>query len=262
MQPKKSLGQHWLRSKAALRDICDAAELDKKDVVLEIGPGPGALTKNLIERVHKVVAVELDEDLAAALPKKIKSRKLKVEQGDILKFNLSKMPPGYKVVANIPYYLTSHLLRHLAESVNPPDMVVLLIQTEVAQRVVTKPGQMSIIAVSVQLYFEAELGRMVDAKLFTPPPKVDSQILILHRKMEPMFENLDTRLFFRVVKAGFSAKRKKLRSSLSSGLGIGKKEADEILATADVDGDLRAQNLDLEDWYKIMQAWHPVKLSI
>ncbi len=262
MKPKKSLGQHWLKNKKALSQICTAAKLTKRDTVLEIGPGPGTLTKLLVEQTGKVIAVELDEKLALDLPKKIKSRKLKVEQGDILHFNLAKLTPGYKVVANIPYYLTSNLLRVLSESVNPPQSIVLLVQKEVAERVVAEPGQMSVLAVSVQLYYQASLGQVIEAKLFTPPPKVDSQILILNKHPEPLFDNLDSKSFFRVVKAGFSARRKKLRGSLSGGLNISKKETDEILAQAGIDANLRAQNLSLEDWYKITQAWHPTKLML
>lgn len=262
LKPKKSLGQHWLKSKKALNAVCDAARLTKKDIVLEIGPGPGTLTKYLVEKARKVVAVELDEHLAQALPKKIKSRKLKVEQSDILQFDLAKLAPGYKVVANIPYYLTSNLLRVLSESVNPPQMIVLLVQKEVAERVVAQPGQMSVLAVSVQLFYQVKLGEVIEAKLFKPPPKVDSQILILTKHPEPLFDDLDNKAYFRVVKAGFSARRKKLRSSLSGGLGVGKKEMDVILEQAGVDGDLRAQNLSLEDWHKIMLAWHPTKLKV
>lgn len=262
MKPKKSLGQHWLKDKKTLGAICDAAELTKQDTVLEIGPGLGTLTKHLVERAGKVVAVELDEQLALALPKKIKSLKLKVEQGDILHFNLAKLAPGYKVVANIPYYLTSNLLRVLGESVNPPQTVVLLVQKEVAQRIVADSGQMSILSVSVQLYYQPSLGQVVAAKLFTPPPKVDSQILVLNKHPEPLFDNLDAKVFFRVVKAGFSARRKKLRGSLSGSLGISKKEADAILAQAGVDPNLRAQNLSLQNWHDIAQAWHPTKLML
>ncbi|PJE65106.1 ribosomal RNA small subunit methyltransferase A [Candidatus Saccharibacteria bacterium CG10_big_fil_rev_8_21_14_0_10_47_8] len=262
MKPKKSLGQHWLKNKKALSQICAAADLTKQDTVLEIGPGLGTLTKLLVEQAGKVVAVELDEKLALDLPKKIKSQKLKVEQGDILHFNLAKLAPGYKVVANIPYYLTSNLLRVLGESVNPPQMVVLLVQKEVAQRVVASPGQMSVLAISVQLYYRASLGQIVEAKLFTPSPKVDSQILILNKHLEPLFDNLDTKSFFRVVNAGFSSRRKKLRGSLSGSLGISKKAADEILSQVGIDGNLRAQNLPLQDWYKIALAWHPTKLML
>lgn len=262
VEPKKSLGQHWLKNKKALSAICDAAGLTKRDTVLEIGPGTGLLTKHLLERAGKIFAVELDERLATALPKKIKSRKLKVEQGDILRFNPAKMPPGYKVVANIPYYLTGNLLRALGGSVNPPEKMVLLVQKEVAERIVAEPGQMSVLAISVQLHYQASLGQIVEARLFTPPPKVDSQILILDRHKEPLFDNLDTKAFFKVVKAGFSGRRKKLRSSLGGSLGISKKEADAILGQAGVSSDLRAQNLSLQNWYDITQAWHSTKLKL
>ncbi|HLB40661.1 MAG TPA: 16S rRNA (adenine(1518)-N(6)/adenine(1519)-N(6))-dimethyltransferase RsmA, partial [Candidatus Babeliales bacterium] len=170
--PKKSLGQHWLKDEPTLSYIANSANLSATDTVLEIGPGLGTLTRHLLDRAKEVMAVELDEALAQKLPS---HEKLQVVQADILKFDLTKLPPGYKVVANIPYYLTSNLLRVLAESDNSPILMVLLVQKEVAQRITAKPGQMSVLAVSIQLYYQPQLGKVVPAELFTPSPKVDSQ---------------------------------------------------------------------------------------
>ncbi|MBX4201455.1 16S rRNA (adenine(1518)-N(6)/adenine(1519)-N(6))-dimethyltransferase RsmA [Candidatus Saccharibacteria bacterium] len=257
MQPKKSLGQHWLKDIPTLEAICDAAQLKPDDVVIEVGPGLGDLTAQLLPRTGKLIAIELDEVLAKTLPQHISSvykdgtRKLEVVQGDILKFDLGELPSGYKVVANIPYYLTSNLIRVLSESTNPPELIVLLVQKEVAERIAAKSGQMSLLSVSAQLFYETQLGPIVRAEMFEPPPKVDSQVIILDRRHEALFSNLDEKQFFKLVKAGFSGRRKKLRSSLAAGLSIDKPQADKLLKGAGINGDLRAQNLSLQDWYQL-----------
>ena len=140
----KSLGQHWLRDEASLAAMCDAAEIGLDDTVLEIGPGPGTLTAELVESAKEVIAVEFDEALARDLPKRVPAENLAVVRQDILKFDLTALPPGYKIVANIPYYLTSNLLRVLCESKNPFSVAALLIQKEVAERVCARPGDMSL----------------------------------------------------------------------------------------------------------------------
>ncbi|MGA3150410.1 MAG: 16S rRNA (adenine(1518)-N(6)/adenine(1519)-N(6))-dimethyltransferase RsmA [Candidatus Saccharimonadales bacterium] len=248
---KKSLGQHWLTDVEALEAITEFAELQPSDTVLEIGPGLGSLTHRLVKQARHVIAVELDEELAAALPNRVPARNLQVVQANIMHFDLGNLLAGYKVVANIPYYLTSNLLRRLSESLNPPKLMVLLVQKEVAQRICARPGQMSLLAVSIQLYYRVELGIVVPRKLFNPAPKVDSRVVVLKRHAKPLFNTLDTKRFFRLVKAGFSARRKKLRSSLSAGLHISKEEVDNLLKKAGIDGNLRAQNLKLQDWHSI-----------
>lgn len=249
--PKKSLGQHWLEDEKALKYIAGLADIGPDDTILEIGPGPGGLTKHLVQKAGKIIAIELDANLAHELKQKIPHKKLEIVEADILKFDLTKLPKNYKVVANIPYYLTSNLLRVLAESDNPPVKMVLLVQKEVAQRIAARPGQMSILAISVQLYYEPNLGKVVPAKMFTPPPKVDSQVIELSRRPHPLFKDLDKKEFFRVVKAGFSEKRKKLRSSLAGGLGIPKDQADMMLSQADINSELRAEALSLEQWHRL-----------
>ena len=251
---KKSLGQHWLKDKATLEAICNAASLEHSDTVLEIGPGLGDLTRQLLARAGKVIAVELDEYLAARLEAQISNPNLEIVQADILKFDLTQLPLNYKVVANIPYYLTSNLIRVLSESPNSPELMVLLVQKEVAERLAAQAGQMSLLSISAQLYYQPKLGPVVPAKLFEPPPKVDSRVIVLSRHPEPLFNKLDTKRYFKVVKAGFSSRRKKLRGSLAAGLGITKPQADELLEKAGIDGDLRAQNLNLQDWHKLYTA--------
>lgn len=253
--PKKRLGQHWLKDSVALEAITELAEIHHTDTVLEIGPGLGHLTHYLVNQAQHVVAVEFDETLAATLPSKVTSDKLRVIQSDILKFDLGSLPSHYKVVANIPYYLTSNLLRVFSESTNPPYMMVLLVQKEVAERICAGPGQMSILSVSVQLYYDCELGLTVPADKFEPKPKVDSQAVVLRKHGKPLFHDLDTKKFFQIVKAGFAGRRKKLRSSLSAGLGISKQGADELMVKAGINGDKRAQELGLHDWYKIYEKY-------
>jgi 16S rRNA (adenine1518-N6/adenine1519-N6)-dimethyltransferase len=248
---KKSLGQHWLTDQASLSAMADAAGVNKDDAVLEIGPGVGTLTRVLCARAKQVTAVEFDADLAKELPHRVVSDNLTVVSQDILKFNLTTMPPGYKVVANIPYYLTSNLIRVLSESVNPPEMAVLLVQKEVAERVVARPGDMSLLSVTAQFYWEASAGLIMPAYLFAPPPKVDSQILILKRRPKPLFEDIGAKSFFRLVKAGFSNRRKTLLNSLSKGLHIDRPQAQKLLENAGISPNLRPQELSLEDWHRI-----------
>lgn len=261
--PKKSLGQHWLHDDAALESICESAAVQTGDVVLEIGPGLGTLTRKLLQRGARVTAVEYDPYLAQTLSKLLQEdsplktedlERLTVVEGDILRFNLQQLPGGYKVVANIPYYLTSNLIRVLCESQNPFSQAALLMQKEVAERVCAQPGDMSLLSVSTQFYCETSLGAFVPKELFTPPPKVDSQVLELRFRSEPLFPNVDTKQFFRLVRAGFSQKRKTLLNALSGGLGISKAEAGDLLEQAGIRKTDRAQMLSLEQWHKLYRA--------
>lgn len=253
-KPKKSLGQHWLHDEQMLASICESAEVQKSDVVLEIGPGLGTLTKHLLKRVERVVAVEFDEHLALTLPGKFSNPRLEVVREDILHFDLTTLPSGFKVVANIPYYLTSNLIRVLCESANPFSTAAILIQKEVAERVAAYPGQMSLLSVSAQYYCDVSLGVKVPKELFTPPPKVDSQVLILKYRETPLFEGVDTKRFFRLVRAGFSQKRKTLVNALSGGLAVSKDEVRLMLEAADIPANTRAQALSLDDWYALYEV--------
>ncbi len=244
----KSLGQHWLRDRDILSYIADCAELSSGDTVLEIGPGLGTLTSELLRRAEKVIAVEFDSELARKLPAQFPGKNLEVIQGDILKFDLSILTVGYKVVANVPYYITSKIVKMLMTDTNKPSVTVLLVQKEVAERLAAKPGKMSILAISAQVFADVSLGDIVPAKLFTPPPKVDSRVVILRTRQSPFFTDINENDFFRIVKAGFSAKRKKLRSSLSGGLKLPKIEIETILKKANISPDARAETLDLDAW--------------
>jgi 16S rRNA (adenine1518-N6/adenine1519-N6)-dimethyltransferase len=253
--PKKSLGQHWLFDEDSLDAICAAAGIEPTDTVLEIGPGLGPLTIRLTAQAQKVIAVELDDQLARELPARVPAHNLQVVHGDILQYDLTSLPKGYKAVANVPYYVTSHIVRALLTSVNPPSVAVLLVQKEVAERLAAKPGDMSVLGVSAQFYADVVLGPVVTADKFKPAPKVDSQVIIFKIRQSPLFAEVDTKLFFRVVKAGFSEKRKTLRNSLSGGLGIGKDQTEELLKKAGVSPAARAETLGLDQWHSIYSAY-------
>lgn len=252
--PRKNLGQHWLNDEASLEMMCEAAELSADDTVLEIGPGLGTLTEQLVKRAGKIIAVEFDTLLAKQLAGRVNAKNLEVVSEDILHFDFTSLPPNYKIVANIPYYLTSNLIRVISETPNRPSAAILLVQKEVAQRVTAAPGDMSILGVTSQFYWQVGVGPTIKAELFIPPPKVDSMILLLERRDAPLFP-VDTKAFFRVVKAGFAERRKKLRSSISHGLQLPMLEAEALLTQAGIDPNLRAQALSLEDWYRLYQSF-------
>jgi 16S rRNA (adenine1518-N6/adenine1519-N6)-dimethyltransferase len=255
-RPKKSLGQHWLHDEFSLNAMCEAAGIGSEDTVLEIGPGLGTLTKLLTERAKHVVAVEFDEKLADELPQRVPAANLEVVVADILRFDLSRLPEGYKVVANIPYYLTSNLIRTLSEAPHPPSGAALLLQKEVAERVVAGPGDMSLLSVTAQFYWAVSLDEVVPAELFTPPPKVDSQILVLERHPEPLFPGVDEKVFFQLAKAGFAQRRKTLLNTLSAGLHLSREHTEAMCGEAGIDPMRRAQALSMEDWHRLYRAYH------
>lgn len=252
--PKKELGQHWLKDREILSSIADAADLSASDTVLEIGPGLGTLTSELLRRAGRVVAVEFDRDLANKLPGQFPGKNLEVVSADILSYDLSALPSGYKVVANVPYYITSKIVEMLMTAANKPSQVVLLVQKEVAERLAAGPGDMSMLSVSAQVYAEVSLGPIVRAEYFTPPPKVDSRVVILHIRPVSFVEKDLEKRFFRLVKAGFSARRKKLSSSLAGGLMISKPRAIDLLGGVNIDPNLRAQDLSLEQWLDLTKV--------
>ena len=252
--PKKSLGQHWLHDLYSLRSMADAAHIGPEDTVLEIGPGLGTLTAELASLARHVIAVEFDSELAAGLAARVPAKNVEIVHQDILKFDLTRLPRDYKVSANLPYYITSKIVRMLLESPNPPLETALLIQKEVAQRMAAKPGDMSVLGVAVQFYAQATLGPIVPSELFTPPPKVDSQIISLKRREAPLFPDVEPAEYFRIVRAGFGEKRKTLRNSLSGGLHLEKSETEALLAQAAIDPKMRAEQLSLDDWYRLVKA--------
>lgn len=249
--PKKELGQHWLTDRSILAAIADSVAVSPDDTILEIGPGLGTLTSELLRRAGQVVAVEFDEALARKLPGQFPGKNLTVHHDDILQFNLDQLPMGYVVVANVPYYITSKIVEKLVTAHNKPRAAVLLVQKEVAERIAARPGDMSLLGLSAQVYAEASLGIEVPREYFTPPPKVDSQVVILTMRDVPLIDPGDEKAFWRVAKAGFAAKRKKLRSSIAAGLAMSKPGAEELLRHAGINPDFRAEDLSIDDWQRL-----------
>jgi 16S rRNA (adenine1518-N6/adenine1519-N6)-dimethyltransferase len=247
--PRKGLGQHFLIDGTSLDAMVAAGEVGPNDTVLEVGPGLGVMTTRLTALAGQVVAVEADRVFAELLQRDPPAN-LQVVEADIMKFNLSSLPEQYKVVANIPYYLTSALIRLLLESPHPPALMALLIQREVAERIVAKPGKMSILALSVQYYAEAEMLQSVERQMFWPAPNVDSAILRLRRRPQPAFE-ADTAKLFRLIKAGFGEKRKQLKNSLAGGLNASFDIIGGVMTAAKIAPTARAQELSLADWGRL-----------
>lgn len=251
LRADKSLGQNFLQDSSALEKIARAAEIQAEDTVLEIGPGLGSLTRYLALAAREVLALELDPDLIPPLRAVLTPYpNARVQQGDILKTAVSELvhTPDYLVVANIPYYITSAIMRHLLESEPTPRRIVLTIQKEVAERVCETPGDMSLLALSVQVYGEPSIAAVIPASSFHPAPKVDSAILRVDIFRDPLIPRQTLPTFFKLTKAGFSQKRKTLRNSLASGLHISTKESESLLAAAGVDPMRRAETLSIEEW--------------
>ena len=254
--PKKSLGQHFLIDDSILDKIVAAAELGPGDTVLEIGPGLGVLTRALAEHAGRVVAVELDEQMISILKEQVGKREnLEIVRGDILEMEPAELIDGpYKVVANLPYYITSAVLRHLLEAEHKPTIMVLMVQREVAQRILAEPGDMSTLAVSVQFYGGPKIVTRVPAGAFWPRPDVDSAVLRIEVYDEPPVTVDDVDWFFTVVRAGFQQRRKQLKNSLAGGLHPTKEEVTAALERAGIDARRRAQTLSLEEWAALARA--------
>ncbi len=252
--PIKSLGQHWLHDRLILEAIVDCAVIGPTDTVLEIGPGLGTMTSVLLARAGRVVAVEFDADLARKLPGQFPGKNLTVVNQDILSYDFSGLPDDFIVVGNIPYYITNKIVRKVSEGPHRPKTAVLLVQKEVAERLAAAPGAMSLLSLSAQVFHEVSLGPVVLRDAFTPPPKVDSQVVILRRRDQPLVPADQEKAFFRVVKAGFSARRKKLRSSLAGGLGLDKHAVENLLCAANISPDARAQELSIQQWQQLATA--------
>jgi 16S rRNA (adenine1518-N6/adenine1519-N6)-dimethyltransferase len=251
LRPKKSLGQNFLTDETALQKIVAAADVTQADEVLEIGPGLGSLTRHLAAAAHRIVAIELDQTLLHSLEYVLGPfSNVEILHGDILETQISKLKlqPGYKVVANIPYYITSAVVQHLLEADARPSTVVLTEQKEVAERMCAEPGDMSLLAVSVQFYAQPRIVARISAGAFYPKPDVDSAVVRLDVWPQPVVAVDDVRQFFRVVKAGFSQKRKQLRNAVSGGLHLDPDRADEALLRAGIDPKRRAETVTLAEW--------------
>lgn len=256
MKPKKYLGQHFLKNPAVLPLIIEAAELSKTDTVLEIGPGTGILTEELAKHAGQVLAVEKDFELVELLKKNVKAKNVKIVHQDALFFDPATLS-DYKVVANIPYNITSPLIRKFIENGPRPDLLVLMVQKEVAERITAKAGNRDrgLLTIIVEYYAEAEIIAQVPRTDFYPVPEVDSAII----KIKPFHTNpwglREVDLFFRIVKAGFAAKRQQIHNSLAATMRLPKDQVNDILRRSSIDPAKRAEDLTLEDWVNLTKMF-------
>ena len=259
LRPKKKLGQNFLQDPNILEKIVTIANVNEKDTVLEIGPGLGSLTRHLAEKAQKVIAVEIDKNIIPPLRASLSGYpNATIIEGDMLKISPSEIinTSEYLVVANIPYYITSALLRHLIENKPRPRRMVLTIQKEVAKRICTPEGKkMSLLTLSIQVYGKPEIAAEIPAGAFYPPPKVDSAVIHidLYKNARIPAHLLDS--FFHLAKAGFSQKRKTLRNALAGGLRRSTTEIEKLLEGADIDPRRRAETLNLDEWGNLSKEW-------
>ena len=256
MRPNKAFGQNFLVDRSILLRIVEAAEIHPGDQVLELGAGTGVLTRELAKRARRVVAVELERNMLSLLGETTRN----FTNVELIERNLLYVDPAdifgsepYKLVANLPYYITAPTFRHFLESANPPRLIVVMVQYEVAQRIVAEPGDLSLLGVSIQFYGKPKIITHVPARAFYPAPKVDSAILRIDTKDEIPLTREQRDSFFRLVQAGFSERRKQLHNSLTHGLHRKDMEVRATLLAANIDPSRRAETLSIEDWLRL---WH------
>ncbi len=259
IEPKKSLGQNFMVEPAALERIVDAADLAPDDVVLEIGAGLGALTDLLARRARRVVALEVDDRVLPFLHERYAGDShVSIMRQDILAADIAALlgpdAASYKVVANVPYYITSAILRHLLENPHPPRLLVITMQREVAQRITAGPGDMSLLAVSVQFYGTPRIVARLKPGVFYPPPTVESAVVRVTPHTQPYLPPAEWVGFFRMVRAGFSQKRKQLKNCLSAGLAMPIEQATAWLERAGIDPRRRAETLSIAEWLALYAA--------
>jgi 16S rRNA (adenine1518-N6/adenine1519-N6)-dimethyltransferase len=258
LHARKGLAQHFLVDGGVVKQILAAADLSSEGTVIEVGPGTGVLTEHLVKIARRVIAIELDKHFAEFLKEKYSTiANLTILNEDVLKTTPSQLLPDaseYTVVANLPYYITGAVIRHFLESPLKPRRMVLMVQKEVAKQITAKPGKMSLLSVSVQVYGNPKIVVKVPSRSFYPAPKVDSAILRIdvYKKPEVKVKSIDE--FFEVVKAGFSANRKQLANSLSNGLGLPKAEVLPVLDETDINSKRRAETLTMEEWGLLTEA--------
>ena len=259
MRPNKSFGQNFLIDRATLQRIIEAAEINAGEQVLELGAGTGVLTRELARHARRVVAVELERDMLSLLAETTRN----FANVELIERNLLYVDPAaifgaeaYKLVANLPYYITAPTFRHFLESANPPRLLVVMVQYEVAQRIVATPGDLSLLGVSIQFYGKPDIVAHVPARAFYPAPKVDSAILRVDLKDEVPLAHKQRDSFFRLVQAGFSERRKQIHNSLARGLHRKDAEVQALLKAAGIDPGRRAETLSIEEW---LQLWHQME---
>ncbi len=253
--PKKSLGQNFLKSKTALKAMVSAGEIKNDDIVLEIGPGKGALTEKLLETGAKVIAIEKDDRLIEFLNEKfaenMKNGQFKLVHGDVLDLkvqDLGLLEHQYKLIANIPYYITGLIFRKFLEEEIQPSKIVILVQKEIADRIIARDNKENLLSLSVKAYGKAKKIMKVEKENFSPAPKVDSAILLINDISKDFFENIDENTFFEVIKLGFAHKRKVLISNLKELAQKNSKNLEEIFTTITLSPKSRSEDLKLTDW--------------
>lgn len=261
MRPNKAFGQNFLIDREILQKIVGAAEINTQDAILEVGAGTGVLTRELAQHAGRVVAVEVERDMlellaettgAYANVERIAGNLLYLDPLDVFGQGL------YKLVANLPYYITAPTFRHFLESANPPRLMVVMVQQEVAQRITAQPGDLSLLAISVQFYGNPRIVARVPASAFYPPPKVDSAILRIDVHEQAPLMQKERESFFRVVQAGFSERRKQLHNSLTHGLHRKNEDVKSWLVAANIDASRRAETLSIDEW---LQLWRVIMAS-
>jgi 16S rRNA (adenine1518-N6/adenine1519-N6)-dimethyltransferase len=266
LRPQKRLGQHFLVDEGVLEPIMTAAEPAPDDIVIEVGPGLGILTRRLAAAVARVVAVELDSRLVKALREELAdSSNIELVQGDILQLAPQRLVGqylasarsgrSYKVVANLPYYISSPVLRHFLEAALKPSLMVVMVQKEVGEAIAAAAGKMSLLAVGIQFYSKPSIVGHVPARCFDPPPKVDSVVLRLDVRDRPAVDVPDINSFFELVRCGFRSPRKQLRNSLAQALGMPPGRVSAVLAEAGIEARRRAETLSLEEWKGLGEAF-------
>lgn len=259
MKAKKSLGQHFLHDQSALQIIIDAGEIKPTDTVLEIGPGGGVLTEKLLDVSEKVIAIEKDTELIPILEERFASQittgKLTIIQQDVLKFDPEIIEGAYKLIANIPYYITGAIIEQFLSAKNQPETMVLLMQKEVAERIISKDKKESILSVAVKAYGNPEYVKTVKAGAFNPQPKVDSAILKIGNISRSQFEDGNEKLFFEILHAGFGQKRKKLIRNIEGKIeNIHSENLTSIFNKLGLNENIRAEELNVEQWFTLVST--------
>jgi 16S rRNA (adenine1518-N6/adenine1519-N6)-dimethyltransferase len=272
LKAKKSLAQHFLIDRGILNKIVAAADLKPDDIVIEVGPGLGVLTKELAERAGRLIAIELDQNMVEVLRRCFGAMpNVTIIHKDVLDTTPEEIftetgivsPPSgalkYKVVANLPYYITSMVLRHFLEARLKPELIVVMVQKEVAEQIIAPPGDMSTLSVSVQFYGKPKIVRIVSRGCFYPAPDVDSAVLRVDLHLQPLLPSEEDKGFFDIVHAGFSAPRKQLTNALSQGFRIPKAPATSLLEKAGIDPTRRAETLSVGEWVHLYETYRDMR---
>jgi len=255
IRPRKALGQHFLHDPSIVRRIVEVAQLPPDALVVEIGPGLGTLTEELAQRAGTVIAIELDPRLATWLDERFRGTNVRIVQGDALTVDFAVLTDRrpYIVVANLPYNVATPILQRLLTSEHPPERLVVMVQREVAERMAASPPAMSYLSILVQFFTRPRIAFRVGPGAFTPPPKVESAVLVLDRRETPLPRS-EWEAFFEIVRAGFAQRRKQLLNTLSAGLGLTKEHVRTALHRAGIAPDRRAETLTLDEWLRLYRA--------